>query len=96
VTRPIGDGEPEPRPTDPGFDFSSPRWREPEAGDEADVAPARQRRFRNDPPPPQRGSIDAQGSLQGERGDGAVGTPASPDGPPANPDGAPSSPHGAL
>jgi hypothetical protein len=88
MTRPIRNDEPEPGPADPGFDFSSPRWREADTADEADTAPARQRRFRNDPAPAQRGSIDAEGSVPGERSDGADGTPASPDGAPSGPEGA--------
>ena len=57
-TRPDGA---EPPPPDAGFDFGSPRWREPDAS--AEILAGKQRRFRNDLAPDQRGSIDAAGSV---------------------------------
>jgi hypothetical protein len=50
----------DPTKDDAGFDFRSPRWREP--GSE-DVQHGKQRRFRNDAAPDQRGSIDAADSV---------------------------------
>ncbi len=59
-------GEPprEARSEEHGFDFTSPRWREQ---DRADAEPGRQRRFRNDLAPRQRGSIDAADSVPAKR-----------------------------
>ncbi|NJD29606.1 MAG: hypothetical protein FIA92_15115 [Chloroflexi bacterium] len=51
---------PDPTAEEAGFDFGSPRWREPET---EDVQRGKQRRFRNDAAPNQRGSIDAAGSV---------------------------------
>lgn len=51
---------PDPTQDEAGFDFGSPRWREPESDD---VQPGKQRRYRNAAAPDQRGSIDAADSV---------------------------------
>jgi hypothetical protein len=68
MTRRRARAEAGPDPADPGFDFSSPRWREAEPSGQGPAN--KQRRFRNDVAPGQRGSIDAGGSVprSGEEG----------------------------
>jgi hypothetical protein len=47
------------RPTDPvGFDWSDPRWRDPE--DEPSAEKERERRFRDTAAPRQQGAVDGR------------------------------------
>jgi hypothetical protein len=56
-------GKREPAENDRKVDFESPRWRESDG--QRDEAPGKNRRFRNNAAPGQRGAIDAGGSVPG-------------------------------